>query len=59
MRYQFICCTNKNECNSLESIHCSAARVIYNLTRDLPSEDVRKTAKWDSLFDTYEVKIAT
>ena len=53
------CWTNKNEFNSLESIHCRAARVIYNLPRDMPSEDVRKTANWDSLFDTYKVKIAT
>ena len=53
------CCTNKNEFNSLESIHCSPARVIYNLPSDMPSEDVRKTAKLDSLFDTYKVKIAT
>ena len=43
--------TNKNEFNSLESIHCRAARVVYNLARDMPSEDVRKTANWDSLFD--------
>jgi len=34
-------------------------RVKYNLPRDMPSEDVRKTANWDSLFDTYKVKIAT
>ena len=27
------CCTNKNEFNSLESIHCRAARIIYNLPR--------------------------
>ena len=53
------CCTNKNEFNSLEPIHCRAARVIYNLPRDMPSEDVRKTANWDFLFDTYKVKIAT
>ena len=25
----------------------------------MPSEDVRKTANWDSLFDIYKVKIAT
>ena len=52
------CCTNKNEFNALESIHCRATRVIYNLPRDMPSVDVRKIAKWDSLFDTYKVKIA-
>ena len=43
----------------MEFIHCRAARVIYNLQRDMPSEDVRKTANWVSLFDTYKVKIAT
>ena len=47
------------EFNSLESIHCRAARVIYNLPCDMPSEDVRKTANWDSLFDIYKVKVAT
>lgn len=31
----------------------------YNLPRDMPSEGVRKTANWDSLFDTCKVKIAT
>ena len=25
----------------------------------MPTEDVRKTANWDSLFDIYKVKIAT
>ena len=53
------CCTNKNEFNSLESMHCRGARVIYSLPRNMPSEDVRKIAYWDSLFDTYKVKIAT
>ena len=39
-------CTNKNEFNSLESIHCKAVRVIYSLPRDMPSVDVRKTANY-------------
>ena len=43
----------------MESIHCRAARVIYSLARDMPSEDVTKIADWDSLFNTYKVKIAT
>ena len=30
-------CTNKDEFNALESIHCRAARVIFNLPRDTPS----------------------
>ena len=53
------CATNKNEFNALESIHFRAARVIYNLSLDLPSVDVRKSVKWDSLFDKYRAKIAT
>ena len=52
MRYQF---------GGVVQSQCivGAARVIYNLPHDMPSEDVRKTANWDSLFDTYKVKIAT
>ena len=38
--------TNKNEFNSLESIHYRAVRVIYNLPRDMLSVDVRKTANY-------------
>ena len=48
-------CTNSH----FEMIHCRAARVIFNLPRDMPSVEVRKVAKWDSLFDMYKVKIAT
>ena len=44
---------------ALESIHGRAAWVIYNLPRDLPSEDVRKSIRWDLLFDMYKAKIAT
>ena len=43
----------------MESIHSRAARVTSNLPRDMPSKDVRKTANWLSLFNTYKVKIAT
>ena len=55
------CYTNKNEFNALKSVHCRAAslRVIYNLPRDMPSVYVRKIAKWNSLFNTYRIKIAT
>ena len=53
------CATNKNEFNALESIHSRAAKVIYNLPRDLPSVDVQKSVKWDLLFDMCKAKIAT
>ena len=43
----------------MEFIHSRAAWVIYNLPRDLPSVDVRKSIRWDLLFDMYKAKIAT
>lgn len=49
----------KHDFNALESIHCRAARVIFNLPRDMHSVDVRKIAKYDLLFDTNKVKMAT
>ena len=60
MRYQFggVVQTKTNLILRSQCI-VGAARVIYNLPHDMPSEDVRKTANWDSLFDTYKVKIAT
>ena len=52
MRYQFGGVVQIKMNLTLESINCRAARVIYNLPHDMASEDVRKTANWDSLFDT-------
>ena len=43
----------------MESIRGRAAWVIYNLPRDLPSVDVRKSIMWDLLFDMYKAKMAT
>ena len=42
-----------------ESLHCRAAKLIYGLTRDMPTTEVLKTAKWDSLYFMYKVKLAT
>ena len=36
-----------------------AAKLIYGLTRDMPTTEVLKTAKWDSLHFMYKVKLAT
>ena len=51
--------TNKDGFHALESLHCRAARLIYCFTRDMPSVDVLKEAKWDSLFSMYKVRLAT
>ena len=51
--------TNKDGFLALESLHCRAAKLIYGLTRDMPTTEVLRTAKWDSLHFMYKVKLAT
>ena len=51
--------TNKDGFLALESLHCRAAKLIYGLTQDMPTIEVLKTAKWDSLHFMYKVKLAT
>ena len=51
--------TNKDGFLALKSPHCRAAKLTYGLTRDMPTTEVLKTAKWDSLHLMYKVKLAT
>ena len=56
-----MCCRygNKDEFLALESPHCRAAKLIFGLTRDMPTTEVLKTAKWNSLHLMYKFKLAT
>ena len=40
--------SNKDGFFTPESLHCRAAKLIYGLTRDMPTLQVLKIAKWDS-----------
>ena len=51
--------TNKDRFLALESLRCRAAKLINGLTRDMPSVEILKIAKWDSLHFMYKVKLAT
>ena len=42
-------CANGEQLNSLETLHLRAARVIYNLPRDMPSAEVYRHSKWNTL----------
>ena len=42
------CFTNKDGFLALKSLHYRAAKLINGLTRDIPTAEVLKTAKWDS-----------
>ena len=39
-------CTNSDLVNSVNSLHCRAARIIFNLPRDMPSTEVLTCAQW-------------
>ena len=47
--------TNKDGFLALESLLCRAAKLIYGLTRNMPTVQVLKIAKWDSLHFMYKV----
>ena len=38
-------------------LHRRVARIIYGFSRDIPSQDVLKEAKWDSLFFMYKLSL--
>ena len=58
-RYGEVVLINKDGFLALESLHCRAAELIYGLTRDMPTTEVLKTAKWDSLHFMHKVMLAT
>lgn len=46
--------TNReDDLDSVERLHCRAARVIYNFAKDIQSAEVLTRAKWDSLRTFY------
>ena len=48
--------TCKDNFNSLERLHCRAARIIYRLVKDKPSVNVLKE-KWNTLFYRYKLSV--
>ncbi len=45
--------SNEDGFKSLESLHCRAARIIFNFLRDMPSAEVLNKSKLDSIFYMY------
>ena len=50
-------CVNMEQLNSLEMLHRRAAGVIYNLPRDMPSAEVYRHYKWDTLSYLYKLRL--
>ena len=42
---------------SLQALHCRAARLIYNLPWDTPSQTVMEVTNWDSIYDMYKIHL--
>ena len=50
-------CTNSDLVNSVNSLHCRAARIIFNLPRHMPSTEVLTCAQWQSISLHYKTDI--
>ena len=50
-------CCNSDIFQSLERLHCRAARLIYNLPKDMASAEVLERAQWSNLFTHYKFAI--
>ena len=48
-------CANAEQLNSLESLHRTAARMIYNLPYDMSSADVYRHSNWSTLSHMYKL----
>ena len=50
-------CCNSNLRDSIERLHCRASRIIFNLPRDMPSEEVLAYDRWRTISFYYKIDI--
>ena len=50
-------CTNSDLVKSVNSLHCRAARIIFNLPRDVPLTEVLTRAQWQIMSLHYKIDI--
>lgn len=50
-------CNNSDHIQALETLHRRAARIIFNLSWDTPSDTVMEITKWDSILDLYKLSL--
>ena len=43
-------CCKSDLLNSIERLHCRAARIIYNLPKDMASDEVLRRVQWPTFF---------
>ena len=50
-------CCNSELINSIDRLHCRAARIIFNLSQDMASSEVTKTVNWSTIRLSYKLEI--
>ena len=50
-------CCNSELINSIDRLHCRAARIIFNLSKDIASSEVMKTVNWSTIRLSYKLEI--
>ena len=50
-------CPNTDLLQSLEILHRRAARIIYNLPRDMPTDEVYRHSNWNTLTFNYKLRL--
>ena len=50
-------CCNSELINSIDRLHCRAARIIFNLSKDMASSEVMKTVNWSTIRLSYKLEI--
>ena len=50
-------CCNSDLFKSIETLHCRAARIIYNLPKHMGSVDVLRHVQWPSFFIYYKLDV--
>ena len=50
-------CCNSDILHSIERLHCRAARIIFNLPKDMPTNDVLKYVQWSTFSLYYKLDI--
>ena len=50
-------CCNSELFNSIDRLHCRAARIIFNLSKDMSSSEVMETVNWSTIKLSYKLEI--
>ena len=50
-------CCNSELLNSIDRLHCRAARIIFNFSKDMASSEVMETVNWSTIKLSYKLEV--